>query len=35
MLIKEEFGQTMEYIKPAIDAILCTSKGKIPSDSYI
>ena len=27
MLIKEEFNQTIEYIKPAIDAILCTTKG--------
>ena len=27
MLIKEEFNQTIEYIKPAIDAIICTTKG--------
>ena len=28
MLIKEEFAQTMDWINPAIDAIIMTAKGE-------
>lgn len=29
MLLKEEFAQTMDWINPAIDAIIMTAKGAI------